>query len=173
MSYCVFCKNLPADNVHKVYHDTEYGFPLETDNELFGRLILEINQAGISWEIILKKKEGFRRAYDNFDIDIISTYEAYDSGRLMQDSSIIRNKLKIGAAIHNAKVIKGLQEEFGSFKNWIDHHHPLNKEEWVKIFKKKFKFTGGEIVNSFLMSIGYLPGAHDPDCEIYLKIMKL
>jgi DNA-3-methyladenine glycosylase I len=173
MSYCVFCKNLPADNVHKVYHDTEYGFPLETDNELFGRLMLEINQAGISWEIILKKKEGFRKAYDNFDIDIISTYEAYDFERLMQDSSIIRNKLKIGAAIHNAKVIKGLQEEFGSFKNWIDHHHPLNKEEWVKIFKKKFKFTGGEIVNSFLMSIGYLPGAHDPDCEIYLKIMKL
>ncbi|MCC5648134.1 DNA-3-methyladenine glycosylase I, partial [Nostoc sp. CHAB 5824] len=106
-------------------------------------------------------------------IDIISTYEAYDFERLMQDSSIIRNKLKIGAAIHNAKVIKGLQEEFGSFKNWIDHLHPLTKEEWVKIFKKKFKFTGGEIVNSFLMSIGYLPGAHDTDCEIYFKTMKL
>lgn len=172
MSYCTYCKNLPEDNVHKIYHDTEYGFPLEADDELFGRLILEINQAGISWDIILKKKDGFRKAYDNFNIEIISTYETYDFERLMQDASIIRNKRKIGAAIHNAKVIRGLQEEYGSFKNWIDHHHPLTKEEWVKIFKKMFKFTGGEIVNSFLMSIGYLPGAHDADCEIYSKILK-
>jgi DNA-3-methyladenine glycosylase I len=90
----------------------------------------------------------------------------------MQDAGIIRNRLKINAAIENAKVIAQLQKEFGSFKNWIEHHHPKSIEEWVKLFKKHFKFTGGEIVNEFLMSAGYLPGAHSPSCPVFKKIAR-
>ena len=74
------------------------------------------------------------------------------------------------AAIVNAQKILELKKDFGSFKGWIDAHHPLTKEEWIKLFKKTFKFTGGEIVNEFLMSTGYLPGAHDADCPIYKKV---
>lgn len=170
MSYCDYCKNLPADNHHKIYHDFHYGFPIEDDNEFFGRFILEINQAGLSWDIILKKQDSFREAYSNYDIATIAAYTDYDRERLLANSGIIRNRLKINAAIHNANVIVELQEEFGSFKNWINHHHPKTKDEWVKIFKKKFKFTGGEIVNELLMSTGYLPGAHVESCEVYAKL---
>ena len=170
MSYCTYCKTLPEGNHHKIYHDTQYGFPIDDDNELFGRLILEINQAGLSWDIILKKQEGFRKAYANYQIKKVAEFDENSFSDLLQNPEIIRNRLKINAAIHNAGVILKLQDEHGSFKNWIEHHHPKTKEEWVKIFKKTFKFTGGEIVNEFLMSTGYLLGAHDPDCETLEKI---
>lgn len=90
----------------------------------------------------------------------------------MLDAGIIRNRLKIEATIENAKTIQRLQKEFGSFKNWLDKHHPLSKEEWVKLFKKTFRFTGGEIVGEFLMSTGYLPGAHVEGCPVYKKLLK-
>lgn len=171
MSYCQFVQTIEHDqNVHKIYHDQHYGFPINDDNELFGRLILEINQAGLSWETILKKQENFRIAYDQFDIQRVAAYEADDKARLLSDAGIIRNRLKVNAAVENAKVINGLQQSHGSFKNWLDAHHPRPKEEWTKLFKKTFKFTGGEIVNEFLMSTGYLPGAHDLNCPIYEKI---
>jgi DNA-3-methyladenine glycosylase I len=166
MSYCTYCKNLPADNLHSIYHDTQYGFTINDDNELFGRLILEINQAGLSWDLMLKKQENFRKAFDNFNIKKVAAYDSQMVEELVLDAGIIRNRLKINAVIHNANIIIGLQAEFGGFKNWIEHHHPKTKEEWVKIFKKTFKFTGGEIVNEFLMSTGYLPGCHDDDCEV-------
>lgn len=169
-TYCQFVKNLPENNVHKQYHDNEYGFPLENDNELFGRLILEINQAGLSWEIILKKKDNFRRAYSGFSIEKVAGYTDEDVSRLLADEGIIRNKLKINATIHNAGSIINLKKEYGSFKKWLDWHHPLSKGEWVKLFKKTFRFTGGEITGEFLMSTGYLEGAHDKDCIYYRKI---
>jgi DNA-3-methyladenine glycosylase I len=170
MSYCNFCKNLPEDNHHKIYHDYHYGFPIFKDNELFGRFILEINQAGLSWDLMLKKQENFRKAFDNFDISKIAAYGDAEIERLLNDAGIIRNRLKINAVIYNAKVITEFQKDFGSFKNWLDSHHPKSKEEWMKIFKKHFKFTGGEIVNEFLMSTAYLPGAHDIECEIFKKL---
>lgn len=174
MSYCDFIKNASDAKkaIHKKYHDTQYGFSISEDNELFARLILEINQAGLSWETILKKEHNFRNAYHNFDIKKISQYNQKDFDRLMNDAGIIRNKLKINAAIENAKRITHIQKEFGSFKKWLDLHHPKTKDEWVKIFKKNFKFTGGEIVNEFLMSIGYLDGAHESNCPVYIKILK-
>lgn len=165
-SYCAYVKDLPADNVHRIYHDTQYGFPIDSDDELFGRLILEINQAGLSWDTILKKQENFRKAYANYSIDAIARFDANDIERLMNDAGIIRNKLKINAAIHNAQVIQSLQKTHGSFKNWIEHHHPLTHLEWVKLFKKTFKFTGGEITKEFLMSTGYLDGAHVDECWV-------
>jgi len=158
--------------LHKAYHDKLYGFPIQDDNELFCRLVLEINQAGLSWETILKKEDGFRKAYDNFNIRKVAAYTEADRERLLSDAGIIRNRLKVNAAIENAKTIQQLQREYGSFQKWLEHHHPKSKEEWVKLFKQTFKFTGGEIVNEFLMSIGYLPGAHSADCKIYKTIMK-
>ncbi|TGL62854.1 DNA-3-methyladenine glycosylase I [Leptospira sarikeiensis] len=172
--YCQYVLYLGSgqDPENKFYHDNEYGFTIESDDELFGRLILEINQAGLSWTTILKKKDNFRKAYKNFSIQKIAKFGPKDFDRLMNDAGIIRNRLKINAAIHNANVILTLKKEFGSFKDWLDHHHPKSKEEWVKIFKKTFIFVGGEIVNEFLMSSGYLEGAHGPGCPIYKKALK-
>jgi DNA-3-methyladenine glycosylase I len=158
--------------LHKSYHDKHYGFPIHDDNELFGRLIMEINQAGLSWEIILKKEAGFRKAYHNFQIKKVAAYTEADRKRLLNDAGIIRNRLKINAAIENAKTILQLQQESGSFEKWLEAHHPKTKEEWVKLFKKTFRFTGGEIVGEFLMSTGYLPGAHAGDCPVYKRILK-
>lgn len=175
MSYCFFIESMQPEErkvLHKNYHDNHYGFPIHNDDELFGRLIMEINQAGLSWETILKKEDGFRKAYSNFNIKKIASYTEKDRERLLADANIIRNKLKVNAAIENAKAVLLLQKEFGSFENWLTHHHPKTKEEWVKLFKKTFRFTGGEIVNEFLMSIGYLNGAHTESCVIYKKVLK-
>ena len=174
MSYCNAIENMPEERkaLHKNYHDNYYGFPIHNDNELFCRLVLEINQAGLSWETILKKEEGFRKAYHNFDIKKVAKYAEADRERLLADAGIIRNKLKVNAAIENAKAIIALQKEFGSFEKWLEIHHPKTKEDWVKLFKKTFKFTGGEIVNEFLMSIGYLQGAHAENCKIHSNILK-
>ena len=172
MSYCTYVLNGGKDSVHKLYHDTEYGFPLKEDNVLFARLVLEINQAGLSWETILKKKDNFFKAFDDFNIDKISRYSEKKIEKLLQDAGIIRNRLKIEATVSNAKKIKEIQKEFGSFKNWLDHHHPKTKEEWVKLFKQTFRFTGGEIVNEFLVSTGYLAGAHDKTCPVYKTVLK-
>ncbi|MBX2920763.1 MAG: DNA-3-methyladenine glycosylase I [Chitinophagaceae bacterium] len=174
MSYCTYINGIPAaeKNVHKEYHDQYYGFPIEDDNELFCRLVLEINQAGLSWTTILKKQPGFRKAYHNFNIAKVAKYSEKDRERLLNDAGIIRNRLKINAAIENAKAILLIQKEHGTFKQWLDQHHPKTKEEWVNLFKKTFRFTGGEIVNEFLMSTGYLPGAHTPDCPVYKKVLK-
>lgn len=171
-TYCDFISTLEPNNVHRTYHDTAYGFPIQNDNELFERLVLEINQAGLSWTTILNKQDNFRKAYHRFNIKKIARYGEEDRQRLLADAGIIRNRLKIDAAIHNAKVILQLQKEYGSFKGWIDHHHPKMKDEWVKLFKKTFRFTGGEIVNEFLMSTGYLPGAHIHSCSINKKTIK-
>jgi len=171
-SYCEYILNAGKDSVHKHYHDNEYGFPLHDDNALFARLILEINQAGLSWETILKKKDNFFKAFDDFNIDKVSRYSDKKIQRLLQDAGIIRNRLKIESTIENAKRIKAIQKESGSFKNWLDHHHPKTKEEWVKLFKTTFRFTGGEIVNEFLVSTGYLPGAHIETCPVYKKLLK-
>lgn len=175
MSYCAAIDSMQPESrkeLHKKYHDFHYGFPIHNDDELFGRLIMEINQAGLSWETILKKEEGFRKAYDNFSIQKVAKYDEKDRERLLNDSGIIRNKLKVNAAIENAKTIIELQNEFGSFENWLSHHHPKPLQDWMKLFKKTFKFTGGEIVNEFLMSTGWLKGAHSETCTIHQEILK-
>jgi DNA-3-methyladenine glycosylase I len=122
--------------------------------------MLEINQAGLSWLTILKKREGFTRAYEGFDVDIVADYGQKDRERLLSDAGIIRNKLKVNAAISNAVRIREMRKTHDGFADWLDAHHPLTKEDWVKLFKKTFRFTGGEITRSFLMGAGYLPGAH-------------
>lgn len=172
-TYCDYCITHPEDTFNKTYHDTQYGFPLDDDNLLFERLVLEINQAGLSWITILKKADHFRRAYHNFDLETVANYTEADRARLLADAGIIRNRLKVNAAIVNAQRILALRAEYGSFKGWLDAHHPLSKDEWTKLFKKTFVFTGGEIVNEFLMSTGYLRGAHTEDCPIYPQVASL
>lgn len=173
MTYCEYVNTHPEDEYNRIYHDTEYGFPLDDDALLFERLILEINQAGLSWITILKKKENFRLAYQGFIIEKVAGFNQVERERLLADSGIIRNRLKINAAIENAKQIQLLQKDHGSFKNWLDAHSDFTKDAWVRLFKQTFRFTGGEIVGEFLMSTGYLPGAHDPDCPVYQQIVAL
>lgn len=172
-TYCQYCLDYPEDTFNRLYHDTQYGFPLADDDLLFERLVLEINQAGLSWITILKKVDNFRDAYHNFNIAKVAKYGERDRHRLLTDVGIIRNRLKVNAAIVNAQRILALQKEFGSFKDWLDAHHPFSKEDWVKLFKQTFIFTGGEIVGEFLLSTGYLPGAHEETCPAYRKIVSL
>jgi DNA-3-methyladenine glycosylase I len=167
-----YCDIAPNHQWHGPYHNNEYGFPLTDDAALFERLVLEINQAGLSWLTILKKREAFRQAYDGFDPEIVAAYGAPDRRRLLADAGIIRNRLKVEAAIANAARILELRESHGSFTGWLAAHHPRPKEEWVKLFKRTFRFTGGEIVGEFLMSIGYLPGAHTESCPVHRRILK-
>lgn len=167
-----YCDVAPGHPLHGPYHDHEYGFPQREEAVLFERLLLEINQAGLSWETMLRKRDGFRAAYSGFDVDKVARYGEKDRARLLADPGIIRNRLKVEAAIHNAQVIQTLRDSHGGFAAWLDAHHPLSKAEWVKLFKKTFRFTGGEITNEFLMSLGYLPGAHREDCPAYKRAAK-
>jgi DNA-3-methyladenine glycosylase I len=172
VSYCEIVRQGIGEQ-HRLYHDTEYGFPLATDPELFGRLLLEINQAGLSWTTILNKKDNFYRAYAGYDINRVARFSDRDRARLMADTGIIRNRLKIEAAIENARRLREIRNSHGSFGNWLDHYHPRDAAQWAKLFQQTFRFTGGEIVREFLVSTGYLPGAHDADCPIFRKVKKL
>ncbi len=171
-TYCEFVENLEKSNVHRVYHDAKYGFPITSDNELFGRLVLEINQAGLSWTTILNKQDNLRKAYSEFSVRKVARFDENDIEKLLLDPGIIRNKLKINAAIFNAQRIVDIQGEYGSFKDWLDYNHPLRLDDWVELFKRTFKFTGGEITKEFLISTGYLQGAHEKDCPIFSKIIQ-
>ena len=175
MSYCYAIRTGGSSlgEEHKHYHDREYGFPLRGDNELFGRLVLEINQAGLSWTTILRKRASFQKAYEGFAVERVAAYTEADEARLLADAGIIRNRLKVKAASENARRILEIRKEYGSFAAWLDARHPLSKEQWVKLFRKTFVFTGGEIVGEFLLSTGYLPGAHDEDCPVHGRIAKL
>lgn len=166
-----YCEAAAGHPFHGPYHDHEYGFPIRGDAELFERLVLEINQAGLSWLTILKKRDGFRRAYDGFEPAIVARYDEAQRARLLADASIIRNRLKVDAAIANAATVLALRESHGSFAGWLDAHHPLQPDEWQKLFRKTFRFTGGEIVSAFLVSTGYLPGAHHPGCPVYERAL--
>ncbi|HEX8452049.1 MAG TPA: DNA-3-methyladenine glycosylase I [Longimicrobium sp.] len=168
-----YCEAAEGHPFHGPYHDEEYGFPLRGDDELFERLVLEINQAGLSWLTILRKRDAFRRAYDGFRVERVAAYGDAERARLLADAGIVRNRLKVDAAIDNARTILRLRDSHGSFAGWLDAHHPLAKEEWVKLFRKTFRFTGGEIVGEFLMSTGYLPGAHHPGCPVFARVAAL
>ena len=187
-----YCDFATGHEWHGPYHDAEYGFPIRGDAELFERLILEINQAGLSWLTILKKREAFRAAYRGFDPAAVARFGERDLRRLMADAGIIRNRLKIEAAIANAKTVLALGQSHGSFAGWLDDHLAVDgktqrrdgrtqrrkdakrvrtKEEWVALFRRTFRFTGGEIVGEFLLSTGYLPGAHRESCPVYSRVL--
>lgn len=168
-----YCETAPGHPVHGPYHDREYGFPLEDQRALFERLCLEIFQAGLSWLIVLKKRPALVEAFDGFDPAVVAAYGPDQVDRLMNDARIIRNRRKIEATIENARRLVALSERHGSFAAWLRASHPLAKDDWVKLFRKTFVFMGGEVVGEFLMSIGYLPGAHREDCPVHARLAEL
>jgi DNA-3-methyladenine glycosylase I len=165
-----YCDIAPGHPHHGPYHDHEYGFPLSDDAALFERLCLEIFQAGLSWLIVLKKREAMRLAFEGFQPDKVAAYGEAEVERLLNDPGIIRNRRKVLAIIENAKRFQGLSARYGSVAAWLAAQPVQPKEAWVKLFKQTFTFTGGEVVNEFLMSIGLLPGAHRPDCPVQLEL---
>ena len=158
-----------------LYHDTEWGVPSHDDRYIFEMLILEGFQAGLSWNNILQKRENFREAFDNFDYKKIAEYDATKLSELLKNEGIIRNKLKINSTVTNAKAFMKVQEEFGSFAEYIwnftDNKRIINKwkelsevpatselsDKISKDLKKRgFKFVGSTIIYSFLQAIGII-----------------
>ena len=168
-----YCRAAPSHPVHGPYHDQEYGFPAEDEAVLFERLVLEINQAGLSWLTILQKRPAFHAAFANYEVDRVAAFGESDVARLLADPGIVRNRLKIAAVIDNARTIQQLRQSHGAFHAWLEAHHPRPLEEWTRLFRRTFRFTGGLIVGEFLMSLGYLPGAHERDCPVYTRILPL
>lgn len=166
-SYCTFASGHP---VHGRYHDTEHGFPSCDEAVLFERLCLEIMQAGLSWDIVLKRRSSMQAAFKGFQVDLVASFGPDDIARLLADPGIIRNRLKVEAIVENARVIQTLRQSHGGFAEWVDAHHPMDKSGWVRLFRRTFRFTGGEIVGEFLMSLGWLRGAHTHDCPVYGRI---
>jgi DNA-3-methyladenine glycosylase I len=168
-----YCLAAPGHPLHGPYHDREYGFQADDEAVLFERLVLEINQAGLSWLTVLQKRAAFRAAFAGFAVDRVAAFGVADVARLLADAAIVRNRQKIAAVIANACRIRELRQSHGSFRGWLDAHHPLPPAEWTRLFRQNFRFTGGLIVGEFLMSLGYLPGAHEPDCPVYARILAL
>lgn len=168
-----YCRTAPGHPWHQPYHDHEYGFPAADDRVLFERLALEINQAGLSWLTVLKKRAAFNAAFRGFLPETVASFGEADRMRLLGDAGIIRNRAKIDAVIENARRVVALQRDYGSFAAWIDAHHPRARADWVRLFRRTFKFMGDEIVGEFLMSTGYLPGAHTEDCPVHARILSL
>jgi len=170
MSYCTYCNALPIDHVDRIYHDTVYGRSCTDDRELFGRLILEINQAGLSWHTILKKSHSIRIAYANYNIEFVAGFNEKAIEKLLGNKGVIRHKGKIDAIIFNAQQVLELQKKHDSFYKWIKEKGEITLEEWIKVFKKKFKFVGKEIVSEFLKGSGFIEGAHEKSCPVFNKL---
>ncbi|MBI1208256.1 MAG: DNA-3-methyladenine glycosylase I [Azospirillum sp.] len=168
-----YCDAAPGHPWHGPYHDQEYGFPVDDDAVLFERLVLEINQAGLSWLTVLKKRAAFFAAFDGFEIDRVAGYGETERARLLGDAGIIRNRLKVDAVIDNARRLVALRRDHPTFAAWLAAHHPRPKADWVALFRREFRFMGGEIVGEFLLSTGYLPGAHRPSCPVYRRLESL
>jgi len=187
MSYCDAAL-LPF---HGPYHNTEYGFPIRDDSVLFERLMLEINQAGLSWLTILKKREGFTKAYHGFDIDRVARYGERDRARLLGDAGIIRNRLKINAAIQNAQAFLRIQHEFGSFDTYMwqfvggipiihawttGHEIPteteVSRQMSKDLLQRGFHFVGPTICYAHMQAVGMV-NDHTTDCFRYQEILNL
>jgi DNA-3-methyladenine glycosylase I len=165
-TYKIKCGWCVGDPVLERYHDYEWGKPIKDDNRLFERMTLEIFQAGLSWKIILYKRDALRKAFDNFDIRKVAGYNGADIKRLLKDESIIRNRLKINSTVSNARSILKIQNDFGSFSKFLKNLDPLDKE-LVKIMKTQFTFMGPEIIRCFFMGIGKIPVKHEKNCWKY------
>jgi DNA-3-methyladenine glycosylase I len=178
---CAWCA---ADSDYIRYHDTEWGRPVHDDKVLFEFLILESFQAGLSWLTILKKRENFRKAFANFDVKKVAKFDDKKVEALMQDEGIIRNRLKIHAAINNAKQFIAIQKEFGSFDKYIwgfvGGKQVINKPKTMKdltptsdisktitknLVKRGFKFVGGTIMYAWMQAVG-LVDDHVADCWV-------
>lgn len=182
---CEWCE---GDKLYEAYHDKEWGVPLKDDDRLFEFLVLETFQAGLSWITILRKRENFRKAFDNFDYKKIAKYTQTKIDELLQDVGIIRNKLKVNATVSNAAAFVNIQEEFGSFSNYIwgfvdgkpiknsykSYRHTPTKtvlsDELSKDLKKRgFKFVGSTIIYATMQAIGMV-NDHETNCFRYNEV---
>jgi DNA-3-methyladenine glycosylase I len=179
------CKWVGNDQLYQKYHDTEWGKPVYNDDILFEFLVLESFQAGLSWITILKKREGFKKAFDNFNYKKISQYGETKQEELRQDTGIVRNKLKIKATTTNALAFITIQKEFGSFSKYIwdfiDGKPIINKFKTIQevpakttlsdkisvdLKKRGFKFVGSTIMYAYMQAVGMV-NDHTTDCFCY------
>ena len=174
------CKWRNLNNpIYIEYHDKEWGVMNINDDYLLEMLILESFQAGLSWECVLNKRESFRQAYDNFNIDKICNYTENKIKELSENKDIIRNKLKIKASINNAKIFKSIQKEFGSFSNYLKKFTKdniiyetdkttnfLSDDISKDLIKRGMKFVGSTIIYSYLQAIGIIY-SHEKECFLY------
>lgn len=161
------------------YHDSEWGIPVYNDHKLFEMLVLESFQAGLSWECILNKRQNFRKAFDNFSLEKILNYDENKITNLLSDEGIIRNKLKINAAINNSKIFKEIQNEYGSFSKYIwsftnnnviyeigETSSELSNKISNDLKKRGMKFVGTTIIYSYLQAVGIIY-SHERNCFLY------
>lgn len=169
------------NHLYVEYHDNEWGIENHDDGYLFEMLILESFQAGLSWECILNKRENFRAAYDNFDLDKVCAYDNDKRNELYENKGIVRNKLKINASVSNARIFRDIASEFGSFDNYLKNFtggkvlyetdkttNPLSDSISADLKKRGMKFVGSTIIYSFLQAVGIIY-SHDKDCDLYRK----
>lgn len=168
-----YCDIAGSDPLHRHYHDTEYGFPADDEAVLFERLSLEIFQAGLTWRLVLQRRPALRLAFADFDPDRVVAFGEAEIALRMNDPTIIRNRRKIEAVIANAATIIRLRDEAGGLSAWLRRNHPRSEAEWVRLLKGTFRFMGPEIAREFLLSLGYLPGAHREDCPTHAQIVAL
>ena len=185
------CEWANRSELEQSYHDNEWGVAVHDDRSLFEFLILEGAQAGLSWSTILRKREGYRKAFKNFDVQHISRYSEDDIARLLLNPEIIRNKLKINATITNARAFLQVQEQLGSFDHYIwqfVHGRPI-QNSWERMIdipsstpeseamskdlqKRGFKFVGATICYAFMQAVGMV-NDHVVDCFRYKELKKL
>ncbi len=177
MNRCKWCNNANQNSIN--YHDKEWGVLNTSDKYLFEMLILESFQAGLSWECILNKRDSFRLAYDNFDIDKVCSYDEEKVNQLMNNHGIIRNKLKIKSSISNAKIFKKIVTEYGSFYDYLKTFskgkiiYEVNKTTnnlsdniSKDLYKRGMRFVGSVIIYSYLQAIGII-NSHEEYCDLY------
>ena len=168
-----YCRLAPGDPIHGLYHDTEYGFPTDEESVLFERLMLEINQAGpLLGDHSEKARRISRRLCGFRGRSRRRLWPGRDRPGLLADPGSSATASKIEAATENARRLQELRQSHGSFTGWLNAHHPRAPEAWTKLFRQTFRFTGGQIVGEILMSVGYLPGAHEPDCPVFARVLK-
>lgn len=165
--YCDIARGHP---LHGPHHDHEHGFPLAADRDFLERLALEINQAGLAWVTVLAKREGLRHAFRGFDLDLVAAMGEADIDRLRGDPAVVRHERKIRAVIENARRMCDLRDRHGSLRAWFDRHHPRDLPDWLVLMRKNFVFVGPKIVREYMTGIGYLPGAHRPECPIWPRV---
>ncbi len=179
----------PTTDLAIAYHDLEWGVPVHDDRRLFEFLILEGAQAGLSWETVLRKRDNYRAAFDGFDASKIARYGSRQVDQLLGNEGIIRNRLKVAAAIENAKAFLAVQKEFGSFDKYLwnfVNNRPIRRKRGSEIpartpisdalsknlSKRGFKFVGSTICYAFMQAVGMV-NDHDPSCFRYKEIVKL
>ena len=157
------CRWAATDPVLATYHDNEWGEAPVGDAGWFERLSLEVFQAGLSWRTVLAKRDGFRRAFHDFEPKIVAAFTAKDVTGVLRDPGIVRNRAKVLATIENAKVVLALADEHGSFGAWVAAQ-PDDLEGQQRVYRQTFQFAGPQVVEAFLQSVGRVPAPHEPGC---------